>query len=355
MASTEYGVNHPLAVKLWSRKLIREALKQTYVSRFMGKDSRSIVQIKEETSKSAGDRITVGLRMQLSGEGVSGDDTLEGNEEALTTYADNIFINQLRHAVRSAGKMSEQRVPFSVREEARAGLTDWWADRIDTWFFNQIAGNTAQSNVKYTGMQATIAPSTTSGNTRHLFSDGTHTSEASLSTTDVFQLSFIDRAIATAKTSTPLIRPVKVKGGDYYVMFLHPYQVHSLRTDATSGRITWYDAQKARVQGGVSGETESPIFNGALGVYNGVVLHESTRIPEVTANVRRAVLCGAQAALFAMGQNQTAGDTPNWYEELFDYGNQLGVAGGMIAGLKKSVFNSIDFGTIVLSTRAVAP
>lgn len=132
MSNTEFGVNHPLAVKLWSRKLIREALKQTYVSRFMGRDSRSIVQIKEETSKSAGDRITVGLRMQLSGEGVSGDDTLEGNEEALTTYADNIFINQLRHAVRSAGKMSEQRVPFSVREEARAGLTDWWADRIDT-------------------------------------------------------------------------------------------------------------------------------------------------------------------------------------------------------------------------------
>ncbi len=60
--------------------------------------------------------------MQLSGAGVAGDGTLEGNEEALTTYSDNIFIDQLRHAVRSAGKMTEQRVPFSIREEARAGL-----------------------------------------------------------------------------------------------------------------------------------------------------------------------------------------------------------------------------------------
>jgi N4-gp56 family major capsid protein len=90
-----------------------------------------VIQIKEETSKSPGDRITVGLRMQLTGDGVSGDGTLEGNEEALTTYSDNVLIDQLRHAVRSAGKMTEQRVPFSVREESRMGLQDWFAGRMD--------------------------------------------------------------------------------------------------------------------------------------------------------------------------------------------------------------------------------
>lgn len=352
MATTDYGVNHPLAVKTWSRKLIREALKQTYVKKFTSEGTNNVVQIKNEVKKGPGDRITCGLRMQLVGEGVAGDATLEGNEEALTTYADNIFIDQLRHAVRSAGKMSEQRVPFDVREEARVGLTDWWADRIDTWFMNQIAGNTGQANTKFTGMQATIAPSTTSGNTRHLFSDGTHTTEGSLSTTDVFQLSFIDRAVVTAKTATPLIRPIRQNGDEYYVMFLHPFQVHSLRTDATAGRITWYDAQKARVQGGE--RDANGIFSGALGVYNSVILHESVRMPSVVANVRRAVLCGAQAAVMALGQNASE-DSPNWHEELFDYGNSLGVAGGMIAGLKKSVFNGIDFGTVVVSTRAVAP
>jgi hypothetical protein len=34
--------------------------------------------------------------------------------------------------------------------------------------------------------------------------------------------------------------------------------------------------------------------------------------------------------------------------------NQLGVSAGLIWGLKKSVFNSQDFGTIVLSTYAAA-
>jgi hypothetical protein len=55
-----------------------------------------------------------------------------------------------------------------------------------------------------------------------------------------------------------------------------------------------------------------------------------------------------------VGQNNTP-EKMSWVEELFDYENQLGVSAGMIFGAKKSVFNSVDFGTIVLSTYAVAP
>ena len=98
MATTSYGVNDPLAVKLWSKRLAVEVLKNVWAARFMGPTSSSIIQIKDETSKSAGDRITYGLRMQLSGTGVIGDGTLEGQEEALTTFSDAVLINQLRHA-----------------------------------------------------------------------------------------------------------------------------------------------------------------------------------------------------------------------------------------------------------------
>ena len=119
MATTNFGVNSPQAVKLWSRKLFREALKRTWFYKFMGKGSDSLIQIAEDTSKGPGDRVRVTLRMLLSGAGISGDGTLEGNEESLSVYSDDVLIDQLRHAVRSGGKMSEQRIPFSVREEAR--------------------------------------------------------------------------------------------------------------------------------------------------------------------------------------------------------------------------------------------
>lgn len=354
MATTAYAVNHPMAVKHWSRILFHEALKGTWASKFMGTSPDSLIQVKTETQKDKGDRITVGLRMQLTGAGIQGDGTLEGSEEALTVYTDNVFIDQLRHAVRSAGKMSEQRVPFSVREEAMSGLRDWWADRIDTWFFEQLAGHGDQTDVRYTGMQATVEPDTS-----HIFACGPvaalHTTEASLSltTTHALKLSDIDRAVALAKTMSVPIRPVRVDGGEYYVLFIHPYQTYQLRTD--TGTNNWADIQKAALQGGDI--TKSPIFTGALGMHNNVVIHESTRVPVVDSAVtsytsyRRAVFCGAQAGLLAYGQGGGA-NRMSWVEEMFDYENQLGVSAGMIAGLKKARFNSADFGTIVMSAYA---
>ena len=121
MAVSGWGTNSPVAVKLWSRKLFQEALKQTWMYRFIGSSDNSMIQLLDDTQKGPGDRITVPLRMQLTSLGIQGDATLEGNEEALQVYTDNLFINQLRNAVRSGGKMSEQRVPFSVREQAQIG------------------------------------------------------------------------------------------------------------------------------------------------------------------------------------------------------------------------------------------
>lgn len=177
------------------------------------------------------------------------------------------------------------------------------------------------TDVRYTGMQAATAPSTG----RKLYPTTGSSSDESVSTVDLFQLSFIDRAVALAKVATPQIRPIKMNGDEYYVMFLHPFQAYALRTDATAGRITWFQAQQARVQGGEIDEKKNAIFSGALGCYNGVILHESVRVPNginsstgvVLPNVRRSVLCGAQAVLMATGETNN-NDSPNWFEEMFD-------------------------------------
>ena len=348
MATTAYTVNSSETVKLWRKKLAREALKATWFGKFIGDSSDDLVQVFDETKKSASDRITVILRMQLTGDGVLGDGTLEGNEEALTTYTDNLFIDQLRHAVRSAGKASDQRTSFSVREEAMMGLKDWWAGRLDTAFFNQICGNTAQTDTRYTGNNATIAP-----DSAHVYRPNSRANDQSLTTGDEMTLPLIDVLVGMAKLMTPVIRPLKVNGEDKYVMFLHTNQVTQLRTNTSTGQ--WLDIQKAAITG--DGSKGNPIMTGALGEYNGVVLHESTRVTlgvnsstgVAVSNTRRAVLCGAQAATVAFGQGQSFEEF-DWNEELFDYGNQLGVESGCIFGIKKLRFNSADFGTIVLGT-----
>ena len=96
-------------------------------------------------------------------------------------------------------------------------------------------------------------------------------------------------------------------------------------------------------------------------MYNNTIIHEATRVPYATTSsattantsTRRAVFCGAQSAVMAYGQNNSDQEM-TWVEELFDYGNQLGVSAGLIFGIKKTVFNSADFGTIVIPTYAAA-
>lgn len=356
MAITSYAVNDPLAVKLWRKKLSVEAIQQTWYSKFIGKDQNSLIQLIDNTEKSAGDTVTYGLRMQLQSGGTLGDGTLEGDEEALITYSDSVVINQLRNAVRTGGRMSDQRVPFNLREEARLGLQDWWAQRFDLGFFNQLAGNCAVSDVRYTGNMAAVNP-----DAAHILypSTGGITDDSQLTSANTFNLTMVDYAKELAETLNPLIRPIMLNGSAHYVMFLHPYQVTDLRTNTSTGQ--WLDIQKAAETGGEI--TKNPIFTGALGVYNQVILHSAYRIPPgvnntnpasptSVASVRRAVFAGAQAGVIAFGR-ENGEDKMTWNEEVFDYGNQFGVSAGAIFAIKKTRYNSQDFGVLTVPTWAV--
>jgi N4-gp56 family major capsid protein len=352
MAQTNYTVNSAETNKIWAIKTFQEALKSTIAYKFIGGTSDAGIQRRDELKKSSGDRIRVTLRMQLTGRGVQGDGVLEGNEENLTTYTDDLLINQLRHAVNAGGVMSNQRVPFSTREEAMMGLRDWWKDRIDAAAINHLVGNTIQSDTAYTGNNAAIAVSST-----RIVRPLTYTNDSSLTTasTDSFTLSLIDRAVATAKTATPMVRPLKVGGQEMYACILHPYQVQNLRASVSGTQ--WVDIQKQRLAGGV--DENNPLMTGLLGIYNNTMLYEDARIPAAidnsgaaVANTRRAAFFGAQALCIGFGRDTNSETELSWNEKAFDYDNVLGVKAGMVFGVKKMVFNSVDFGTIPISTYA---
>lgn len=207
----------------------------------------------------------------------------------------------------------------------------------------------------------------TAQDSSHLISANAGTPQA-LSSANTFSLGLIDQAVETATTlgqtngtgtvgTDVPIRPISIGGDDYWVMFLHDFQVKDMRTSTTTGQ--WLDIQKSALQGGEGRDT--PIFNGALGVYNRVVLHQASRLPLSNnsstgvgvASTRRALFCGAQAGLMAFGRDNGP-DAMTWTEELFDYQNQLGVSAGLIGGLKRTIFNSASFGVIGVDTWAAS-
>jgi N4-gp56 family major capsid protein len=354
MALTEFGVSHALAVKRWSTSLAVEAAKKMYWGKFIG----SVITRLNDLEKNAGDKITHGLRMKIRGAGVTGDGTLEGNEEALTYYDDAVLIDQLRHAVRSKGKASEQRVPYDMRATAREALATWWAERFDELLFVYLSGARGVD----TTLTLPLGFTSFAGNSLNV-PDAAHIqyagglAKATITSASIFTLSEIDSLVEKAETVDPMIQPIMVGGEKKYVLLLHPYQVTDLRQNTNTGQ--WVDIQKAAAASQGSG---NPIFTGALGEYNGVVMHSHRNVVRFSdygaggaLPAARALFLGAQAAVLAFGNG--GGQTVarySWKEELFDFGNQLGIAAGSIFGVKKSVFNSKDFGVIALDTYAIA-
>lgn len=349
MAGYSATVNSPETVKWWSRKVTVEALKETWYSMLHTENSDGVIYVKDELNKSEGDRVRCILRMQMSQAGIQGDSTGEGNEEAIQTFTDDLYINQLRFLARSNGKMSEQRVPFSVREQMMSGLADLWKERMDAWVMNCLASYTAQTDTRYTGHNAIVT-----ADAAHQIFAGVATAESNLSSdsSQIFSLAIIDRLKLRAMTLTPVIRPAKVNGASRYVMFITPEQHFDLRRNTSTNE--YIDITKS-VEGGW-GRDKNPLFEGGthIGRYNGVDLFEAYRLPVIStatgAHGGRAVLCGAQALVASFGRG-AGPEKFSWKEELFDYENQLGIAVGSISGMKVTRYNSKDFGKVICSTQ----
>jgi N4-gp56 family major capsid protein len=354
MSYTSFGVNDALAVKLWAKNLTAAMREYLEIAPLMGEDPNSVIHVKSETKKGTGDKVTFGLRARLTGAGKTEGETAEGNGESLSIYSDSVTINELLHVVgtRSENTIDQQRVPFNLRDECKEALAMWWADRLSVSFFNQVCGNTVQTDTKYTGLNATVAPSSA-----RIIRAGTAAADNNLTSADIMTLDLIDQAVEMAKVGDNMVVPLNIGGAKKYVCYMHPFQVTALRTNSSSGQ--WLDIQKAALS--ADNSTKNPIYSGALGEYNGVILRSSQDIPlgcvttTAASNTRRAVLLGAQAAAMAYGSADKG--TPNkyrWNEELLDHKRKLEIAAAAILGLKKTRFNSADFGTVVISTYAAA-
>jgi N4-gp56 family major capsid protein len=368
-SSTDFPVNDPLAVKTWSRILSVQALQATDIAPLIGANENSVIQLKSETQKGPGDQITYGLRIQLVGAGFTENEVAEGNGESLAIYSDALIINELGHVVALKGEQTidQQRIPFNLRSEGRDGLRDWWGKRWSLAFFNQVCGYTIQTNTKFTGLQTPTAP-TTVGN--RIIRQNSNTDDAALTAADSFTIDLIDKAVEQAKSppldangnnTIPKIRPIKIEGMECYLVYLHPYQVTSLRTNTSNGQ--WQDITKWAYMGNPDAR-KNPIFSGALGYYNNCILRDAYDITNGVSNagvalpnVKRGVLLGAQACAMAFGQKNSPGKL-RWNEETFDHGRRIEISAWSIHGMKKMRFGTpagtMDFGTVVISTWAQA-
>lgn len=361
-----------LRPELWEKELFKDVIDGLYFkqSGLMGEGDNNIIQVKTGLMKSKGDTVTVGLTAKLTGAGVSGDAELEGNEEAINAYSDSIAIDQKRFGVRLTGKLDEKKNAYKMREDAKEKLTIRLQEFIERQVFLKLAGvqNTtlvdvsgdtyaADATWSNTPTQVPAADTAAGYGNRYLCADYTNGAD-SLATTDLLTPTLISRAKIKAMLAKPKVRPLRIDGRDHYVMWIHPWQAYDLKNDPQFAQAM----REAEVRG-----KNNPIFTGALGVWDGVILYEHEYVPfldisvagnnftaaasgtDISADCFRAILCGRQALAFVKAENDNG-----WVEETFDYKNKVGFATGVIGGIDKVVFNSKDYGVIAVDTAATS-
>jgi N4-gp56 family major capsid protein len=368
MAKTIIGLGDSKAVKKYSAFLAVDLARKAYWTRkFTGKgsDSSMPLQLLKELESDAGEYISFDLSMQMSMTPVEGDDVLENKEEALSFYTDGVYIDQMRCGVNTGGRMSRKRTMHKLREVARRRQSDWWARAFDELCFIYASGARGVNAdfiypTSYTGFANN---SLSVPDSSHILYAGGHV-KATITSSDIMDTGEIDKMVALAEMmgggteGTPQIQPIKIDGEDHYVLVMNPWQAYSLRTGTSTG--DWLDIQKAAA---TAEGRKSPIFTGALGMHNNVVLHKHKGVIKFsdygtgspgTLKAARALFLGEQALVAAFG-SPGSGFRFGWNEETRDNGNQVVISSNSIFGIKKVTFNSLDYGIMALDTYSPEP
>lgn len=355
MADTVIGTGDPQARKIWSQFFSREVLAMTYMRRFMGTRNNSVLQMHRDMSQGRGDEVKYDLKVQLTGYGVDGDSVLKGNEQAMVYHQDSLGIDQKREGV-SYRMMSQQRTIHDFPEDAREHLADWYARVYDQTWFAHLVGTAGDNAALDTAMNGF-------GGNAFVLPDADHTVDNQGSP---FDLSMVRAIKEKAITASPKMRPIRTsRGEEVFVMFLSPYQVTSMKT--ATGATQWTEINASAEQR----RSTNPVFTGALGMYESIVMHESQYLPTdlsgtgdwatPAANDNFGVLCGAQSSHIGFGNPYSnLGNPPASNQELFagmreddDYGNMQGYAVASIWGLKRAIFNSETYGSVAFRTTDV--
>lgn len=349
-----------LTVRQWDDRFFDAYVRASRFARYYGTTENAVIHIKENLTKNKGDRITLALAHELSGAEVTGNGTLEGNEEALDTRSHAVTVDVLRHAV-MVTDWEEQKSAIGLRDAGKVRLKNWAMKRLRS---DIITALHAVNGVAYGSATEAQKDAWLADNAdRVLFgaavsNNSGNDHSASLlnvdATADKLNPAVISLAKRLAQEASPAIRPV-VAGEDeeWFVLFTGSRPFRDLRNHAdmlSANRDAWTRGK------------DNPLFTGGDLIWDGVIVKE---IPEIGtlgtvgasgAEVGAGFLCGAQAVGIAWAQRTRTATQDT------DYKFRHGVAIQEIRGVEKLRFgtgtadtdNPVDNGVVTLYTAAAA-
>lgn len=364
MAMTNFGKLLENSQLAWGRRVWRAARNTSFILKhFTGESDQSVIQrITQLTETAKGTTAAVfTLVPDMEGDGVVGDNQLEGNEEELKAYDQTITYDQIRNANRLEGRMADMKSTVRFRENSMNVLKNWLAQRLDELAFLTLSGVSyayKTNGALRTGSQFPqldfAADVTAPTANRHFRWDvSTGMEPAATNSVDAADLLSWDSIIQLkAFAEEHYIRPVTTEDGiEVYTLFVHPRQMAALKSDTKFIEAMKFARERGQsnllFKGTGMGGTASGVYVDGINVvsyrnvYNTVGAASGSKWGGTgTVDGARALLVGAQAlALADIG-------VPKWVEKDFDYDNSPGISVAKLIGFKKPVWRSAYTGTV---------
>lgn len=358
MATTNFTRLTTEQKTVWSKDLWKQARNLSYVNKFLGDGPNSVIQhITTLTKSERGTRAVMTLVTDLEGDGVAGDRTLKGNEEAIKAFDKVIQIDQLRNANKTEGRMAEQKSIVRFRENSRDVLAYWLADRIDQLAFltasgvaysqtNNGAARVGSDLANLTFAADVAAPSSARvlrwNGTSKAFTVNGATSAVTAADTPTYNM--LVQLKAFAKNS--YIRGIREGGEETFHVFFSPLAMAKLKLDPD---------YILNVRHAMPRSGENPLFSGNTVKLDNLYLHEYRHVYNTSGTATKwgaaNAIDGCQV-LFLGAQALGMADlgSPEWNEEDDDYGNQQGIATSKIFGFLKPSFYT-QYGTSPQTTQ----
>lgn len=371
MAMTNFGKLLEEQATVWARDTWREARQMSFfMNNFAGDDANAMLhRVKELKQVKGAARAVITLIPDLEGDGVVGDNQLEGNEEEVKGYDQVVEYDQLRNANRLEGRMADMRTTINFRENSRNLLAYWLAQRTDELIALTLSGVSyaykpngalrVGSQFPQLAFAGYVTPP--SANRHFRWDDTTGLEAGNTANVDAADTPTWEMLVDIKAKAVDLnIRPIRGEGGyEMFNVFMTGAGIAHLKKDPDFINA-WTHAQK---QG-----NDNPLFKGTRkggtnGFYiDGLNILEYQNVFNTrgaasggkwgggTVEGQRIIVAGAQAlALADIG-------LPRWVEKDFDYDNSPGVSIAKLLGMKKPVWRSSltgtqeDFGLFVVDT-----
>jgi N4-gp56 family major capsid protein len=343
-----------------------EYVRKNQFARYMGTQMSSMIQVREDLTRKAGDTVVFPAVRRLVGAGVTGNTILEGNEEILNARSLNLVVGVIRHAV-AVSDWDEQKSIVDLRDAAREALLTWELEKMRNDIISAFGSITADGNISVSYATATAAQRNAwmvnnadrvlFGNSKSNAVSGVMATAQLLITTATGTATAATLTLAKriARTANPRIRPITVNNDEeWFVCFMPSMVFRDLMKDPVITNALQYAWNRG---------SDNPLFTAGDILWDGIIVKEIPELPVIPGgggggiDIANNYLCGAQALGVAWAQRMKS--TTNTR----DYGYMHGVGVQEIRGIGKLRFGTdptvdttkpVDNGIVTFQTAATA-